>query len=99
MDENSLGLKCSFFITHVFATTTNTGLKIKFYSISNEYFDEPFKNRIQKKINNTFYCIKICYMPLKNNLCISLHFLLFINLSHFTIVFAKFSLNTWTNEK
>lgn len=44
-----LGLKCSFFITHVFATTTNTGLKIKFYSISNENFDEPFKNRIQKK--------------------------------------------------
>lgn len=74
MDKNSLGLKCSFFITHVFATTTNTGLKIKFYSISNENFDEPFKNRIQKKINNTFYCIKICYMPLKITyafLCIS----------------------------
>lgn len=94
MDENSLGLKCSFFITHVFATTTNTGLKIKFYSISNENFDEPCKKRIQKKSNNTFYCIKIFYMPLKNNLCIYLHFLLFINLPHFTIVSAKFSLNT-----
>lgn len=52
------------------------GLKSKFYGISNEKFDEPCKNRIQKKINNSFYYIKICHIPLKNNtyafLCIFL---------------------------
>lgn len=70
--------------------------KLNFTVLAMKTLMNLLRTEFRKRLTTLFTAL--CYMPLKNNLCTSLHILLFINLSHFTIV-SKFSLNTLTNEK
>lgn len=47
------------------------------------------RTEFRKKINNSFHCNKMSHPSKKYYLCISVHILMFISLSHFTIVSAN----------
>jgi len=71
MDENSLGLKCSFLIIHVFSTTTKTRLKSIFFTVlAMKNLMNLASREFGKRLTTVFTIIK-CHIPLRNN---NMHF-------------------------